>query len=95
MAAGFVYNDENNPVALLLNRISQLEGGLRGGTMVSFSPPVIATGMENFSGKNNGLRFRYSALVHAWHRDFHNPNLPPGGGVFGVGCCINPFVLRR
>jgi hypothetical protein len=36
--------------------------------------------------------------VHAWERDPRNPILPPGkpeGGGFDVGCCMNPFVLRR
>lgn len=33
--------------------------------------------------------------THAWQRDPHNPVLPPGGGWFDVGCCMNPFVLRQ
>ncbi len=33
--------------------------------------------------------------VHAWQKDPLNPILPPGGGWFDVGCCMNPFVLRR
>ncbi len=33
--------------------------------------------------------------VHTWQRDSRNPVLPPGGGVFDVGCCMNPFALRR
>lgn len=33
--------------------------------------------------------------VHAWQRDANNPILPPRGGAFDVGCCMNPFVLRR
>src|SRR5262245_12633316 len=37
--------------------------------------------------------------VHAWERDKRNPILPPSpkGGEkgFDVGCCMNPFVLRR
>src|SRR5262245_31517796 len=33
--------------------------------------------------------------VHAWQRDARNPVLPPGGGAFDVGCCMNPFVVRR
>jgi hypothetical protein len=33
--------------------------------------------------------------AHAWQRDGANPILPPGGGAFDVGCCMNPFVLRR
>lgn len=32
--------------------------------------------------------------VHAWQRDPRNPVLPPGGGAFDTGCCMNPFVLR-
>jgi predicted GH43/DUF377 family glycosyl hydrolase len=31
--------------------------------------------------------------VHAWQRDARNPVLPPGGGAFDVGCCMNPFVV--
>ena len=33
--------------------------------------------------------------VHAWQRHADNPILPPGGGAFDVGCCMNPFALRR
>ena len=35
--------------------------------------------------------------VHRWQRDPRNPILVPGGGGgdFDVGCCMNPFVLRR
>jgi hypothetical protein len=33
--------------------------------------------------------------VHKWQRDSRNPILPPGGLQWDVGCCMNPFVLRR
>lgn len=33
--------------------------------------------------------------MHDWVRDSRNPILPPGGSPFDVGCCMNPFVLRR
>lgn len=33
--------------------------------------------------------------VHQWQKDPRNPVLPNGGGHFDVGCCMNPFVLRR
>lgn len=33
--------------------------------------------------------------IHAWKRDERNPVLPPGDKGFDVGCCMNPFVLRR
>jgi hypothetical protein len=36
--------------------------------------------------------------VHRWQRDPRNPILPPsavGSSGFDVGCCMNPFVLRR
>lgn len=33
--------------------------------------------------------------VHAWQRDARNPIVPPGGGAFDVGCCMNPFVVVR
>ena len=33
--------------------------------------------------------------VHEWQRDARNPVLPPGGGAFDVGCCMNPFVVVR
>ena len=32
--------------------------------------------------------------VHAWERDARNPVLPPGGGTFDAGCCMNPNVQR-
>jgi predicted GH43/DUF377 family glycosyl hydrolase len=32
---------------------------------------------------------------HSWQKDARNPVLPPGGESFDVGCCMNPFVLRR
>ncbi len=32
---------------------------------------------------------------HVWQKDANNPVLPPGGDTFDVGCCMNPFVLRR
>jgi predicted GH43/DUF377 family glycosyl hydrolase len=31
--------------------------------------------------------------VHQWRRDERNPVLPPGGGAFDKGCCMNPFVV--
>jgi len=31
--------------------------------------------------------------VHQWQRHEKNPVLPPGGGPFDVGCCMNPFVV--
>ena len=31
--------------------------------------------------------------VHQWQRHAQNPVLPPGGGPFDVGCCMNPFVV--
>lgn len=34
-------------------------------------------------------------LVHAWKRDPRNPVLPPGKQGFDVGCCMNPFVVRK
>ena len=36
-----------------------------------------------------------SVQVHTWQRDPRNPILPPGSAGFDVGCCMNPFVLRR
>jgi hypothetical protein len=37
--------------------------------------------------------------VHDWKRDARNPVLPPspkgGANTFDVGCCMNPFALRR
>src|SRR5437764_6101825 len=37
--------------------------------------------------------------VHAWERDRRNPVLPPspkgGANTSDVGCCMNPFALRR
>jgi len=32
---------------------------------------------------------------HQWTKHEKNPVLPPGGGAFDVGCCMNPFALRR
>lgn len=42
------------------------------------------------SAEDGAGRFR----VHAWKRDPRNPVLPPGGGEFDVGCCMNPHALR-
>src|ERR1051325_6851653 len=33
--------------------------------------------------------------IHAWQRDPRNPIFPPSSDGFDVGCCMNPFVLRR
>ena len=33
--------------------------------------------------------------VHQWQRHAQNPILPPGGGPFDVGCCMNPFVVTQ
>lgn len=33
-------------------------------------------------------------LCHQWTKHPRNPVLPPGGGVFDVGCCMNAHVLR-
>ncbi len=33
--------------------------------------------------------------VHDWQRHADNPILRPGGGAYDVGCCMNPFVIRR
>lgn len=34
-----------------------------------------------------------SFRVHRWQRHDGNPVLPPGGGWYDVGCCMNPFVV--
>jgi predicted GH43/DUF377 family glycosyl hydrolase len=31
--------------------------------------------------------------IHPWQRHERNPVLPPGGGAYDVGCCMNPFVV--
>jgi len=36
-----------------------------------------------------------SFRLHQWQKDPKNPVLPPGPEWFDVGCCMNPFVLRR
>ena len=36
-----------------------------------------------------------SFQVHAWKRDPRNPVLPPSTQGFDVGCCMNPFVVRK
>jgi len=33
--------------------------------------------------------------IHQWRRDGRNPVLKPGGIPEDVGCCMNPFALRR
>jgi predicted GH43/DUF377 family glycosyl hydrolase len=33
--------------------------------------------------------------VHAWKRDARNPILPPSARGFDVGCCMNPYVVRK
>ena len=50
------------------------------------SPSVFAAGDDK-----NQAAFR----VHKWQKEARNPILPPGGGAWDVGCCMNPFVLRR
>ncbi|HCE43316.1 MAG TPA: hypothetical protein DET40_07190 [Lentisphaeria bacterium] len=36
-----------------------------------------------------------SFQVHKWVKNPANPVLPPGGGDFDVGCCMNPYVIRQ
>lgn len=50
---------------------------------LSFAPAIL--------GNDKEARFE----CHQWRKDERNPILPPGGGAFDVGCCMNPFVLRR
>lgn len=33
--------------------------------------------------------------VHHWEKHPGNPVLPPGGGPFDAGCCMNPFACRQ
>lgn len=50
---------------------------------------TLAMGRPAFGQDPKGFR------VHAWLRDKNNPVLPPKGGPFDVGCCMNPFALHR
>ena len=43
------------------------------------SQPIVKTGFQ----------------VHVWQRDSRNPVLPPGGGTFDAGACMNPFIVRQ
>jgi len=36
-----------------------------------------------------------SFTCHRWIKHPANPILPPGGGEFDVGCCMNPHVIRQ
>src|SRR5688500_3406506 len=55
----------------------------------------IAAGLT-FAGRASADQKKPAAFqVHAWQRDANNPVLRPGGGAFDVGCCMNPYVLRR
>jgi len=34
-------------------------------------------------------------VTHKWKKHPANPVLPPGGGEFDAGCCMNPFAIRQ
>jgi len=58
---------------------------------------VIGNSTPDATGQSSGTSERAGCgtfRVHAWKRDPRNPVLPPGGGEFDVGCCMNPHVLR-
>src|SRR5262245_55434210 len=50
---------------------------------------LTGLGERNARAADDAKPFR----VHQWQRDESNPVLPPGGGPFDVGCCMNPFVV--
>src|SRR5262245_50710841 len=50
---------------------------------------VIVGGRRKVGAVDEAAPFR----VHPWRRDERNPVLPPGGGPFDVGCCMNPFII--
>lgn len=47
------------------------------------------------SSRTVDVRAAATFQIHDWKRDERNPVLPPSDKGFDVGCCMNPFVLRR
>lgn len=50
---------------------------------------VLVGAKRNVRAADEAAPFR----AHQWQRHEKNPVLPPGGGPFDVGCCMNPFVV--
>src|SRR5688572_10660279 len=69
-----------------LDRRSFLRRSVGMGAAVGMALPTVAASRQ---------ASRPKFQVHAWKRDPRNPVLPPGPKGFDVGCCMNPFVLRR
>ena len=55
---------------------------------------VLTTAGVLFVGASSRAFAPPKFTPHDWRRDLRNPILPPGKD-FDVGCCMNPFVLRR
>jgi predicted GH43/DUF377 family glycosyl hydrolase len=72
-----------------LNRFVKAGAGLWAGSLL-FPDYIRSDNHSDLSTVATSSSFR----VHSWQRDPRNPILPPGGGPFDVGCCMNPFVLR-
>jgi predicted GH43/DUF377 family glycosyl hydrolase len=56
-------------------------------TFIHSSAALAAS--STFSAEDKPFR------VHQWQRDPRNPILPPKGGDFDVGCCMNPNVITH
>lgn len=56
---------------------------------------LVGAGTTRLASRTSAAAAPAAFRVHQWQRDARNPVLPPGGGAFDVGCCMNPFVLTR
>lgn len=60
-----------------------------------FLQAVAAGSLACWSAPAHSAESEQPFEVHRWQRDERNPVLPPGPASFDVGCCMNPFALRR
>lgn len=67
----------------------------RGGVAVAsgLATPMLSPQVDAQETKHPA--FDSGFRIHTWQRDPRNPILPPGGGPFDVGCCMNPCVIRQ
>lgn len=63
------------------------------GLAALLSPCLGEDAANTIKERDQGMKAPFQ--VHQWQRDPRNPVLPPGGGDFDVGCCMNPFVIRQ
>lgn len=67
---------------------------LRSARALFIGGPVCASIGAATTGKASARAAEVEPFrVHRWERHEKNPVLPPGGGPFDVGCCMNPFVV--